>query len=214
MRIPLSLAAIAAVAACAVPVFAASNCEDGQGRSQADPFGACENSSGDVSCGNATETPAPGVHYVAPSENGAAVCIDDELPAPLEGRYGVANRGGRVSAYADLGDSNPARSAVLGTDWTRADVDPRVARTCVYRGSAGSGWLSGSGHDPSAEQTGEPLLTPLDPVTAPAGGNPARGLGEDGFSQCFGGVGVPEVPSVPEPGPLPSGVPSGLPSIP
>lgn len=207
MRKFLMLAAAVAIAAGAVPVLAAGSCEDGQGRSQADPFGGCENAGGAVSCAGATDAPAGAASYYAPSASGAALCVDDDAAVPAPMRAGVANRGGRVSVYADLGGSHPARGAVASTDWVRGDVDTGSGRVCVLRGGAGSAWLSGTGHDGSAEDTGAPLLGP---VSGPLGGNPAPGLGDRGFSQCTSGAGVPNpggVPSVP-PTPLPTTVPT------
>jgi len=214
MRKFFTLAAVAALAAGAIPVLAAGACEDTQGRSQADAFGACESTSGNVSCNGATDTAAGGVGTYAPSASGAAICIDDESSVPLEGRYGVSNRDGRVSVYADMGDSNPARDQVAGTDWVRGDVTTTNPRVCVYRGGAGSAWLSGSGHDPSAENVGAPVLGPLGP------NNPAPGVGDAGASQCFLGLGTPTappvpsptVPPVPSPTAVPTGVPSGVPT--
>lgn len=200
MRKVLTLALIA-LAGGAIPVLAAGACEDSQGRSQADPLGACESTSGSVSCSGATAAPAGGIKYYAPSDKGAAVCMD---AGPAQGRYGVSNTNGRVSAYADMGAENAL--AGNGTDWVRGDVNTSNPRICVYRGAEGSAWLSGSGHDPSAEDTGEPVLEPLDDALAPAGGNPAPGVGPDGVSQCFLGFGTPD------PGDPPVGVPTGVPS--
>lgn len=219
MRKFVTLAALAALAAGAIPVLAAGACEDSHGRSQADPFGACESTSGNVTCNGAAPAPAPGVGTYSPSASGAAVCVGDESAAPLEGRYGVSNKDGRVTAYADMGDEHAARTAVDDTDWVRADVYTSNPRVCLYRGGAGSAWLSGSGHDPSAENIGEPLL---EPVSAGPAGNPAPGLGDTGFSQCFLGLGVPQPPdpsTIPTtaPTPLPTTVPTvptGVPTVP
>jgi hypothetical protein len=204
MRKVLTLVALAMLAAGSLPALASSHCEDDQQRSQADPFGGCESASGDVTCDGATDAPQ-GVGVYADPFKGVALCIDDESDlSEYEGRYGVARDGGRLSVYADMGDGNELNGAVLGTDWVRADTRPNEPDLCVYRGGEGSAWMSGSAHDPSAEQMGDRLLAPLDPATAPIGGNPAPGLGEDGFSQCF----VFGNDTLPDPDAIPTGMPS------
>lgn len=109
------------------------------GRTNTDPFGSCENSSGTVSCGAGTDAGGVFTLIVLQGTNkGVQGCSGPGDTLPIGGRVGVLLESDNdASVHVDGSDSENAGGA---KGWQRYDVRPNEGAACARRSGGGTWW--------------------------------------------------------------------------